>query len=66
MAHAKAEPVGGPLFTKGFKIGILILVVWAITLVYRYMVGIGAVSPGYAAHQSIPSRSLVGLPEGYW
>jgi Ni/Fe-hydrogenase subunit HybB-like protein len=44
MAHAQAEPIGGPLLTKGFRFMLGALGVWVLLLIWRYAVGIGAVS----------------------
>ena len=44
MAHTQAEPIGGPLLTKGFKLILGILGVWLILLIWRYAVGLGPVT----------------------
>jgi Ni/Fe-hydrogenase subunit HybB-like protein len=45
MAHAAgAQPVGGPILTRFYKFLLAILAVWGIVLIYRFAMGIGAVS----------------------
>lgn len=44
MAHAHAQPVGGPILTRPFTWLLGILAVWAALLIWRFAAGIGAVS----------------------
>jgi Ni/Fe-hydrogenase subunit HybB-like protein len=45
MAHAvDAKPVGGPILTRFYKFLLGILAIWGIVLIYRFAMGIGAVS----------------------
>ena len=44
MAQVNAEPVGGPILTKGYKLLLAFLGVWLIILAWRFAAGIGAVS----------------------
>jgi Ni/Fe-hydrogenase subunit HybB-like protein len=49
-AHAKAQPVGGPIWTRGFRVVTALFAVSAVLMVWRWIVGLGAatdLSDGY-------------------
>lgn len=50
MAHAHAEPVGGPILTRPFKFLLGFIVLWLAVVIWRFAVGLGPVtglSDGY-------------------
>jgi len=49
-AHAKAQPVGGPIWTRGFRVLTALFAVSAVLMIWRWIVGLGAatnLSDGY-------------------
>jgi Ni/Fe-hydrogenase subunit HybB-like protein len=44
MAHAHAEPVGGPILTRPFKGLLVFIAIWLAVVIWRFAVGIGPVS----------------------